>query len=147
MSNEPITLPSGRSLIVTIAPIEAANALKKALAAELAGVDVSGMTLAGISLGMDLTKLDGGTLNVWKNVLMTLLASDRVEKAMLVCAQRCTIDGLKVNLQSFEPQETRGDLIVVAWEVIKVNAGAFFESLGLSSFIPAGPTKSDPRSG
>lgn len=138
MSTEPVTLPSGRTLVVNIAPITPANRLKKELAAALTGVDLSGLNLAKLNMNVDVSKLDGPALNSFKNMLTVLIASDKVEQAMLACAQRCTIDGEKVTLESFEPREARADFLFVAWEVIKENAGTFFGGVDFPSLIPSG---------
>lgn len=143
--SDPITLPSGRSLAVEIAPFTPANKLKKAIAADLVGVDLSGMQLGKLDLNLDVSKLDGASLNAFKNVLCILLASDRVEACVFECAVRSTIDGQKITRESFDPAEARGDYLFVAWEVIKANAGAFFGGINLSSFIPARATTSTPR--
>lgn len=138
--SDPITLPSGRSLVVEIAPFVPANKLKKAIAADLVGVDLSGLNLGKLDANMDLSKLDGASLNAFKNVLCILLASDKVEASVFECALRSTIDGVKVTRESFDPAEARGDFMIVAWEVIKANAGAFFGGINLSSFLPARAT-------
>lgn len=131
-------------MTVEIAPFDPANKLKKEIAAALVGVDLSGLNLGKLDLTMDVGKLDGAALNAFKNVLLSLLASDKVEAAMFTCALRSMIDGEKITKASFEPKETRGDFLVVAWEVIRANAGSFFASLDLSSFIPAKAPTSDP---
>jgi hypothetical protein len=144
--SEPVALPSGRNLTVAIAPFDPANKLKKEIAAALVAVDLSGLNLGKLDMNLDLSKLDGPGLNAFKNVLLSLLASDRVEAAMFACAIRSTIDGEKVTKDSFEAKEARGDFVVVAWEVIRANAGSFFGGLDLSSFIPAKAPTSAPTS-
>ena len=144
-----ITLPSGRTLLVTIAPFSAANKFRKVMAKEMLSVDLDlgGLTAPkdGTLLDLDLTKLPPEALSTIKNLFCTLLASDAIEACFWECAQRCTIDGAKVDKNSFDPAETRADFLPCAWEVMKTNVPPFFESLGLSSLISGTATKSAPQ--
>lgn len=145
--SDPKTLPSGRSLVVGIAPFAAANKLRKVVAAELLSVevDLGRVDPKKLTLDAEVLSLDSKLLNTLKNVVMRLLASDAVEGAFYECALKSTIDGAKITRESFEPAEARGDMLPAAWEVIRANLAPFFAGLDLSSLTRPGATNGDPK--
>lgn len=143
---EIVELKNGHKVGVAIAPFRPANALRKALAAEMATVTID-IDIAKLSLDMDISKLDAKGLNTIKNVFCKLLSSDVIEKAMFDCAASCTLEGKKVTPDLFNDEELRADFIPVAQEVIKANVPLFFENLDLKSLISAAPKSDGPPSG
>jgi hypothetical protein len=134
MEKNQTTLPSGRTLVVNVAPFATANKLRKVLLAELRQVDVNLGDNIGKLLSLDISEMSGTALNSIKNVVCQLLASDVVEQSVFECLGRCTIDGGAVKRETaFEPIETRGDYLPAAWEVVKANASPFFAGIDLSS--------------
>ncbi len=138
---DPVILPSGRSLVIGLAPLQVAGKLRRVVASELLKVDVQVESLK-IDMKLDVTKVDSKTLNTIKNIICTALASEAVENCFFECALRSTIDGEKITRESFERPETRGDFLPAAAEVIRANLAPFFAGLSLSSLIP-GMGKSD----
>lgn len=135
---EPITLPSGRVLDVKIVPFSMGKKLFKTLARELLAV----------RLDLDITKIKNvGDLdvNVLKDALLQVIASDAIEGCFFECAEKCLIDGQKITKDSFEHETARQDYLPAAWEVMKANLTPFFK--GLASALPtseAAKAKSPP---
>lgn len=127
--SDPITLPSGRSLVVNVAPFSIGKNLFKTLARELLAV----------RLDLDITKIKSvGDLdvNVLKDALLQVIASDSIEACFFACAEKCLIEGQKITKDSFEHETARQDYLPVAWEVMKANLTPFFK--GLASALPTG---------
>lgn len=151
-----VDLKSGRTLIVSIAPFDPANNLRKALLAEIRAVnmtiDIKRLLKSKMSLDMEIADVPPEAINIIKDVVLELLTSDEVEKCVWECAAKCTIDGRKVakgtltEPGSFDAKEHRGDYLLVAWEVIKANVGPFFGSLDLRSWIASALQSSSPKS-
>lgn len=134
---DPITLPSGRTLTVNIAPFSMGKKLFKTLARELLLV----------RLDLDITKIKAvGDLdvNVLKDALLQVISSDPIEQCFLECASKCLIEGQKVTMDSFEHEIARQDYLPAAWEVMRANLTPFFK--GLASALPtsANPPASAP---
>lgn len=122
MENDPIPLPSGATLEMQIASFKDSSKLMRTVADELTKVQLE-------LKSVDLKDLAGQDVNSLKNAVFGLLASAALEQAIFDCTKGCTIDGVKVTRDSFESQETRGDYMLVAWEVIKMNLLPFIKSL------------------
>lgn len=111
-----IDLPSGAKLEIALAPFKDAHDLQKALAKEMKEVKIAG--------GMDITDE-----NLIKDVICTALSSDKIIEAVFVCMKRCTYNGLKITLDTFESEEARGDYYVACMEVAKENILPFLKGL------------------
>jgi hypothetical protein len=135
------TLNSGRELGLGMAPFSVGNKLRKVVALELKSVDFSASDL---NLSADVLK-DTKALNCLKNLLCQAMASDALEAAFFECAARCTLDGIKITRDTFEPENMRGDFLPVAWEVIRFNLAPFFGNLDLSFLGSAKQTPESPR--
>lgn len=139
-----MTLKSGRTLVLNLAPFAVGNKLKKTVARELLDVHVDlGKLKLGHELGME-SLADPAVLNTFKDALLTALASDKIEAAMFECAIRCTLDGHKITPDSFEDPDARQDFLVVAWEVMVFNLTPFLAGLNLPSsvkLLPATPAQ------
>jgi len=136
---DPITLKSGASLAVTVAPFTVARQLMKVVARELAGVEFN-LDLTGFD------QLSGQDINVFKNAVFKILQSDAVEAAMFECAKKCLYNNQSILPTTFEPEEARGDYLPVAWEVMKANLRPFFSGLDLSSWTSAQPNSNTQKS-
>jgi len=136
---DPITLKSGSTLEIGIAPFSAGNRLMKTIARELATVqfDLDASNLSSLS---------GQDINVLKNAIFQLVQSEAVETAVMECAKRCLYNGQRITPQTFEPEEARQDYLPVVWEVMQANLSPFFKSLGLSWSTNAKPTSDAPKS-
>ena len=135
MENDPIPLPSGATLELHIASFKDSSKLKRVVADELTKVKLDSINLT------DFAAQDVGAL---KNVVFGLLASEALERAVFDCAKMCTIDGEKITMDSFESKETRGDYMIVAWEVMRLNLLPFVEHL-LSKLKQSFPAKENPQ--
>lgn len=137
--SDPITLKSGATLQANVASFKAANRLLKAIALELARVN----------LDFDLASLkDIGTkdINTLKNVLLQLLASDAVEAAAIECAKKSLYNGQRIIEETFESEMTRPDYLPSMVEVIKVNLIPFFSGLDLALLTSAKPQSNAQKS-
>ena len=137
---DPLTLNSGATLQVTIAPFAIGNKLLKTVARELLAVSIDLDTV-------NLSELSGKDLNVLKNAILQLLQSDAVEATVATCMERCLYNGQRIVRDTFEPIETRPDYLPVAWEVIKANLRPFFAGLDLKSLLGSTPPSNSPDSG
>lgn len=108
-------LPSGAVLKLSLAPFAEAKELYQAVLSEVKNVKTS----------MD-QEID---INMFKDLLCTGFSSKKIEDAMAPCLRRCTIDGLKIDEQTFEPEERRQDYVIVYWEVARANIFPFLKSL------------------
>ncbi len=138
--NESITLKSGRSLMLGIAPFAIGTKLFKTVLAELRTVNLEVQKL-DITADLNLSKMDPKMLNTVKDVICELASSDQVEAIVFDCFARCTLDGKKIDRSTFEPEDARQDYLQAAWEVIKFNLAPFFRGLDLSSLTSARPTE------
>lgn len=113
-----IKLPSGAILKITLAPFSDAKALYQAFLEEIKNIEVSSKE--------DFTSL-------FKNIICVGFSSKKIESCLEVCLKRCTYDygkgDLKIDKDSFEPVENRGDYMSVCIEVAKENILPFMKSL------------------
>mgnify|MGYP004568317085 CR=1 FL=1 len=63
------------------------------------------------------------------NILMALDSSEEVFNAMFDCLKKSSYNGIKITKETFEPEETRGDLYEVFFYCLKVNIYPFLRSL------------------
>lgn len=112
-----VKLHSGKELKITLAPFTEARKLYQVIAGELKGIKMSGSTEIDYSLG--------------KDVICTLLESKRIEKALAKCMERCLYNGLKISDATFEPEEARGDYLMICTKVAEANIRPFVKSLSV----------------
>lgn len=113
-----IEMPSGAKLEITLAPFSDANVLYKKIARELKTVKVNA--------GMDIENMD---VNFIKDLMLTAIGSDEIEDAIKTCMKRCTYKGVKIDKDTFEPEEARGDYFQVCFEIAKENLLPFLKGL------------------
>lgn len=138
--NEPINLPSGATLLISIADFDEANRLKKTIARELASVriDLKSLSLEDIAIE---------EIDSVKNIALQLLASDAVEAALWPCMSRCLYNNTPIDRKTFLAESAREDFHPIAWEVARYNLRPFVKSL-LSLFKTSAPAEpNDQTSG
>lgn len=138
MLPEKLTLKSGATLELQMAPFAVSMKLVKTLSNELKLVNLQ---LEGLSL----EKIKGSGIEGIKNAVLQILGSDAVELSLRPCLERCLYNGTKITPDVFESPQAREDYLPVAWEVIKFNAGPFFRNLGLPFSKSVSPTGDDPK--
>ena len=113
-----IKLPSESVLKIYPAPFSDAKALYQSLLKELKQVPVD-------------SKMEVGEL--YKQLFCLGFSSPEIEKCLWACMARCTYNSgngdLKIEKDTFEPVEARGDFMQVCIEVAKENVLPFVKSL------------------
>jgi len=112
MSNE-IKLPSGAILKMQAGTFAESKILYQALLRELRGISYSMKTDFSVMM---------------KDIMCTVFSSLQIESCLLECLKRCTIDGLKIDADTFEKEDRRGDYMKVCMEVGKLNVLPFAKS-------------------
>lgn len=130
-----VVLPSGAKLVVSDARFEDADALTKALV----------KCMSGFPFTPDMLKMDVGLL---KGPLIEAATSKEVSESLFRCFNTCTYESIRVTKVLFDDPKigiaARRDYYPMAWEVIRVNCGPFFDQ-ALSWFKTLHPTKvADP---
>ncbi len=108
------TLPSGAVLGLNVAPYADAKALAQAILVEA----------KGISFGEDTDHL-----GLTKDIICSALSSKEIEKCALKCMSRCTYNGSRINNDTWEPVEARGDYVIALYRVIEENITPFLNGL------------------
>ena len=113
-----IKLPSGAVLKIQLAPFSDAKALYQAVLEEIKLIEISSKE--------DLT-------SVFKNLACVGFSSKKIEQCLEVCFKKCLYNSgkgdLKIDKDTFEPIENRGDYLFVCVEVAKENILPFMKSL------------------
>jgi hypothetical protein len=113
-----ITLPSGAVLRITPSPFADAKALYQALLREAKGIRFNSATEMS---------------EVFKDFFCLSFSSPEVERCLWECLKRCQYcdrrGDLKIDKDTFEPIEARGDYTKVCAEVTKENVLPFVKSL------------------
>jgi hypothetical protein len=110
-----VQLPSGAELKIALAPFSEANALFKAIGAEMKNLKVE----------FD-TEID---VNLLKDLVCSAVASDKIESCIWDCIKKSLYNDLKITKDTFEPVDARQDYYVVLFEVAKENLAPFTKSL------------------
>lgn len=111
-----INLPSGAELVIQLAPFADADRLNKAVAKELKALKID-------------AQMELEDPNFIKDLVCAAISSDEIMAALWVCFKRCTYNGQKISVDSFEPEEARGDYYPACREVLVGNCLPFFKSL------------------
>lgn len=140
---EKVALPSGASLELKDPPFESSMKLLTVVANE-AKLLTTGLKV-DINFASDpqaLARLLAQDLpiDLIKNAVCQLVASESVRAAMLECMGRCLYNGQSATLASFEPRNARQDYLLAAWEVMKFNLLPFFAGLTSRSSTNEKPT-------
>lgn len=67
--------------------------------------------------------------NFFKDALCSALSSKEVEEKVWACMRKCTYNKLKIDDDTFEPEEAREDYFFVMFEVAKANVLPFTKGL------------------
>ena len=127
------TLKSGVEIEIQPAPFKEAHRLFKAVAEELKGVRLElGDLMAGVKRPEDLLKSDltESTANTLKNLIATLVSSEKIEEALWPCMGRALYGGVRALAEAFEDEKARMDFIPTAQEVLLYNLRPFMSGLG-----------------
>ena len=119
------TLASGAILDITTT-FSDSHRLFKAVMKEFENVKLE----AGARSIKELFAMDLGeeALNTLKNLLCRAVSSEIIDEALWACFTRVTYNGVKVTKETFEPENTRGDYLIVVKEVMVANLAPFFAS-------------------
>lgn len=117
-----IKLESGSILDITLLPFEEAWSVSQCIIKEIERISFDPKTI-------DWQNWQATDLLNLKSPLCAILSSQVVVDAAKICFKRCTYNGLKIDSQTFEKREYRGDFLPVAFHVIKQNISPFFENL------------------
>jgi len=110
-----VKLPSGNELIIIVADFSTSRACYQAFLEE------------GKSLTLDPNaQVD---VNLYKDLVCSMLSSKRIESAVWACMTKCTINKLPITEETFEPVECRDDYLTVMIEIAKANIMPFMKSL------------------
>jgi hypothetical protein len=112
-----VNLPSGKILRVGLAPFADSKALYQSILIELKGIKAE-------------AKQEIDT-NFIKDILCSILSSGNVDRTISKCMDRCLYGGLKIDAQTFEPEENRQDYIIVLQEVAWSNIEPFLKGLSV----------------
>lgn len=74
-------------------------------------------------------------INFVKDTALGLVASEKVEQAIIACMENCLYENQKVNVELFEDNEARQDYLEICFEIAKENALPFTKNLS-SKFEP-----------
>lgn len=110
-----IKLVSGKELDITLAPFEDSKSLYAACAEEVKGLKVDPDQSVDI--------------NFLKDIFLTGIFSKKIEQALVKCMSRATYAGLKIDKDTFEEEEARGDYMQVCFEVARANISPFTKNL------------------
>ncbi len=114
------TLPSGRRLTVQVSPFADAKELLQAVLSEMKNIRIDSQTeIFGIA----------------KDFICLGFSSPKIDALLFKCMQRCTVDGLKIDKDSFEHVDHRGDYIEVSIKVLEANLEPFMKSLYAKSLL------------
>lgn len=116
-----ITLPSGSKLEIDLAPFADANALNKAVAKELKEIEFN-------------PEMDLSNPAFIKDLVCTAFSSELIMSALEACFKRCTYNGLRIDANTFEPEEARQDYFITCKEVLIEQLRPFAPAL-LSMFL------------
>lgn len=111
-----INLPSGAILEINLAPFADADKLNKSVAKELKSLKID-------------SQMEFEDPNFIKDMVCAAISSDEIMAALWVCFKRCTYNGQKITVDSFESEEGRGDYFFICREVLVGNCLPFFKSL------------------
>lgn len=139
---ETLTLKSGVELQLNIASLEEGHRLLRVVSNEMKQVQID---LDKLDLTMDMSKLGGREINVFKNAACQLIGSDQVFAALKPCMARCLYAGQKAQPDLFEDAKAREDFLAVAWEVIRFNLSPFFRGLNFRSSAQPDPKSAGPQ--
>lgn len=130
-----VALPSGAILKIWHTPFEVSLALNEAVVEELKSLDFNAQT---------------DMLVIYKNLFCLGFSSKKIKECLWKCFEKCTYNSgkgdLRVDKQTFDPEESRQDYASVCMEVAKYNILPFVKthSAAFSQILES--LKSSPES-
>lgn len=119
-----IPLPSGAVLKIGLVPFSDAMALNEAIAEELTKIAIDSETEMA---------------SVYKDLFFIGISSPKIKSALWKCMGKCIYNSgkgdLKIDKDSFEPEEARQDYLTVCTEVGKRVIGPFVKSHSAVFFL------------
>lgn len=109
-----VALPSGAILKIQVAPFGDAKALYQAVLEELRAIPMSAATDIAAAL---------------KDIACAGFSSKKIEARLDECLKRCLFNDLKIDKDTFEPLDRRGDYIPMCIAVMKENILPFAKGL------------------
>lgn len=119
-------LPSGKPFLVTPLPYEQAWEVTQTVLSEVEKIQLN---LKGVNLD-DLMATDILEL---KGPICSFLSSPKILNAAKLCFGKCSYDSIRVDKDTFESLEGRGDFLYCAFYALKENVAPFFGNL--TSFL------------
>lgn len=113
MSKE-FELPSGALLKIQLAPFADSKALYQAVLEEMKDIQLNS---------------SDELFNLFKDAACAGFSSKKIEAALEVCFKRCLYNDLKIDRNTFEPEEARQDFVHVCIYVAQENIMPFLKSL------------------
>jgi hypothetical protein len=114
-----IPLPSGATLRIHEAPIEASYELYQTILAEVADIDFN----------VDKEAENLGVESLIKDVLCRGYSSKKVHAAASACFSKCLYNDEKLDMRTFDPADRRQDLVPVLTAVVEENIAPFAKGL------------------
>jgi hypothetical protein len=119
---EPIVLPSGAELQITLLPYEEAWNVSQRVAKVLEGIDLK-------NTDIDLKKFMLSDVSKIQGPLLQIMSSRELVEAAKVCFKRCTVNGMKIDGKTFDEPNMRQDYLPTVFHVLKENIAPFFAGL------------------
>lgn len=129
-----VSLPSGATLEMTLAPFLEGERLFSATAECLKSVKADGLNTEDITASFDSLK----------NAVLACITSKDLKEALLACLKRCTYNGQRItSWDIFEDINAREDYLSVCWEVVKFNLTPFTRNLFSKFSMSLGAAKAN----
>lgn len=119
---DPIVLPSGAKLEITLLPYEEAWHVAQRVAKVLEGLKLDDVQI-------DMKKFLVSDISKFQGPILHLLASRELVDAAKVCFKRCTYNDLKIDAATFNDADARQDFLPAVFHVLKENIAPFFKGL------------------
>lgn len=110
-----VTLPSGAILQITLSSFPVSKELYQTILEEFKHLNLDGEK-----------EIDP---NLFKDIFCTGFSSKKIEKCVWKCMEKAVYNKLKIDENTFEPEEARQDYTTVLMEVAKANVNPFLKSL------------------
>ncbi len=128
--NKQIILPSGASLDISTSSLEICENLLESVLEELKAVQLH------LSSEVD--------IDMFKNLFCAAFSSKKVKLCLKECMKKVAYNGRKVDKDTFDPDEARGDYLLACFEVAKENLLPFMKPLAQQYSLILEKLKKDP---
>lgn len=124
-----ITLPSGSCLEITLMPWERAWEISQTVTKELELLKIEISDLEVFKRDFEDPDFNPLELINLKNPICSLISNKVFISAAKACFEKCTIDNLRINNDTFEKEDKRCDFIPAVYHVLMQNLTPFFSNL------------------